>query len=90
MDRGRFTYKGQVMLKVMHGFNEIFRIQDWSKVAPHEMEEVSEMYDEDHYFVKNLVEGCHFEFWYVVGAGGGHILIVQDFSVDLMSVEGIL
>ena len=38
--------------------------------------------------MKNLVAGCRFELWYVVGGGGGHSLEVEDFSVDILSAEG--
>ena len=79
--------KCRVAVKVMNGTDEVFLIEDWS-VAPHIKETVSVMYDKDHYFVKNLVAGCRFELWYVVGGGGGHSLRVEDFSVDILSVEG--
>lgn len=86
-DQGWGNQKGRVAVKVMDGTDEVFRIEDWS-VAPHEKETVSVMYDEDHYFVKNLVAGCRFELWYIVGGGGWHSLWVEDFSVDILSAEG--
>ncbi len=86
-DQGWGGQKGRVALKVMNGTDEVFLIEDWG-VAPHIKETVSVMYDEDHYFVKNLVAGCRLELWYVVGGGGGHKLRVEDFSVDILSAEG--
>jgi hypothetical protein len=65
----------------MNGTDEVFHIEDWS-VAPHIEETVSVVYDEDHYFVKNLVAGCRLELWYVVGGGGGHSLEVEDFVTE--------
>ena len=86
-DQGWGGQKGRVAVKVMNGTDEVFLIEDWNK-APHIKETVSVMYDEDHYFVKNLKAGYRFELWYVVGGGGGHRLEVDDFSVDILSVEG--
>jgi hypothetical protein len=86
-DQGWGKQKSRVAVKVMNGTDEVFQIEDWG-VAPHINETVSVMYDKDHYFVKNLVAGCRFELWYVVGGGGGHRLRVEDFSVDILSVEG--
>ena len=88
MDQGSDDHlKCRVAVKVMNGTDEVFQIEDWN-VAPHIKETVNVMYDEDHYFVKNLVAGCRLELWYVVGGGGGHSLRVDDFSVDILSVEG--
>lgn len=86
-DQGFGNQKGRVAVKLMNGTDEVYRIEDWG-VAPHKKETVSVMFDEDHYFVKNLVEGCCFELWYVVGGGGGHSLWVQDFRVDILSADG--
>ena len=86
-DQGWGNQKSRVAVKVMNGSDEVFRIEDWNK-APHIKETVNVMYDKDHYFVKNLVAGCRLELWYVVGGGGGHRLEVEDFSVDILSVEG--
>lgn len=86
-DQGWGNQKGRVAVKVINGNDEVFRIEDWS-VAPHIKETVSVMYDEDLYFVKNLVAGCRFELWYIVGGGGGHSLWVEDFRVDILSAEG--
>jgi hypothetical protein len=86
-DQGWGGQKGRVAVKVMNGTDEVFLIEDWS-VAPHKKKTVSVMYDEDHYFVKNLKLGCRLELWYVVGGGGGHSLRVEDFSVDILSLEG--
>ena len=86
-DQGWGNQKSRVAVKVMNRTDEVFRIEDWNK-APHIKETVSVMYDEDHYFVKNLVAGYRLELWYVVGGGGGHRLEVENFSVDILSVEG--
>ena len=86
-DQGWGNHKGRVAVKVMNGTDEVFQIDDWS-VAPHEKQTVSVMYAEDHYFVNNLVAGCRFELWYIVGGGGLHSLEVEDFSVDILSAEG--
>jgi hypothetical protein len=75
--------KSRVAVKVVNGTDKDFLIQDWNK-APHIKETVNVMYDEHHYFVKNLVAGCRLELWYVVGGGGGHRLEVEDFSVDIL------
>ncbi len=86
-DQGWGDQKGRVAVKVENGTDEVFNIEDWG-VAPHIKETVSVMYDEDHYFVKNLVADCRLELWYVVGGGSGHSLEVEDFSVDILSTEG--
>jgi hypothetical protein len=86
-DQGWGCQKGRVKINVMNGTDTVFNIEDWD-LSPHIKETVSVVYDEDHYFVKNLVAGCRFELWYVVGGGGGHRLEVENFSVDILSVEG--
>ena len=86
-DQGWGGQKSRVAVKVVNGIDKVLLIEDW-RVAPHKKETVSVMYDEDHYFVKNLVAGCRFELWYIVGGGGGHSLEVEDFSVDILSTEG--
>jgi hypothetical protein len=59
-DQGWGGQKGRIAVNVMNGTDEVFHIEDWG-VAPHIEETVSVMYDEDHYFVKNLVAGCRLE-----------------------------
>jgi len=87
-DQGWGNRKGRVVIKVMNGSDELlYQIEDWT-VASHEWDLIDEAYDEDHYPLKNLVEGCHFELWYSVGAGGGHELYVENFNIDIMSIEG--
>ena len=80
-DKGWGVQKGRAVVKVMNGTDEVFQIEDWS-AAPHKKETVSVMYDEDHYFVKNLKAGCRFELWYA------RSLWVEDFSVDMLFAEG--
>jgi len=80
-DQGWGYRKGRVIIKVLKNSEELFVIEDWSNPAPHFKSTVKKTYDVNHKYVKDLIEGCHFELWYVVGGGGGHSLEITDFSL---------
>ena len=80
-DQGWGYRKGRVIIKVLKNSEELFIIEDWSNPAPHFKSTVKKTYDVNHKYVKDLIEGCHFELWYVVGGGGGHSLEITDFSL---------